>query len=85
MDHFRVLPTDPRFRNLTQEQILLLVAMYNEDQREKARALKKAQNHQGGTDGEIVESYYDPDFDRYMEEVLGATESTGSDSEWLSL
>jgi|YNPBryunderm2012_1023409.scaffolds.fasta_scaffold22817_2 hypothetical protein len=85
MDTFKVLPTDPRFLAMTQEQIILLVSMYNEAQREQARALKRARAKQGGSyGGEVTESYYDPDFDKYLEEVT-KEKKTRSDNEWLTL
>jgi len=84
MDNFKVLPTDPRFRSLTQEQIVLLVAMHNHAQRERAKAMRRASGK--GGKGEIVEEYYDPDFDAYLAEVTQSQpHPSGSDREWLTL
>jgi len=84
MDTFKVLPTDPRFRALTQEQIVLLVAMHNHAQRERTKAMKRSSG-KGGR-GEVVEEYYDPDFDKYLAEVTQSQSSpSGSDREWLTL
>jgi hypothetical protein len=58
IDHFKILPTDPAFKELTAVQVALLIQMYNHDVKKKQPMVK----------GQVTESYSDPEFDTWLEQ-----------------
>ena len=59
MREFQVLPTDERYLNLTEEQLVWIVENFNLDVKEREKAAK-------GVD----ESYYDENYEEWEQKVL---------------
>ncbi len=64
MDHFKILPTNPDFQKLTATQVYMLILMYNHNMKKK----------QPQTEGQVTESFTDPEFDKWLAEQQGNAE-----------
>ncbi|MNC42949.1 hypothetical protein D3C75_917830 [compost metagenome] len=76
MDHWKVLPTDERYLNLTEEQIHLLWLHWHKKYSIKPKKTTSDQEYSE----EEPESYYDPDFDAEWDSMSGE-EGKGKDWE----
>lgn len=84
MKEFKVLPTDPRFYELTSDQMAFIQMQWHLDMEHAKKAREKAHKQMVGYDPEFEEDnpdkdqYEDPDF----EEAWNSSDDDISEEEW---
>ncbi len=88
LDYFKILPTDERFQNLTNEQILFLVESKNNEIRRQERNLGLGEGPYGQnrvSKGGVRESFTDPSYEEWEKRELERLAKERQNKGWAEL